>query len=56
MEQQQHFPRYSSFKYMETLLRSPTTVLRIGVLYRTPPFTQNGLTVSMFFDEFPALA
>ena len=40
---------------METLLRSPTTVLRIGVLYRPPPSTQNGLTVSLFFDEFPAL-
>ena len=53
--EQQHFPRYSSFEYMETLFRSPTTVLRIGILYRPPPSTQNGLTVSMFFDEFPAL-
>ena len=55
MEQQQHFPRYSFFEYMETLLRSPTTVLCIGVFYRPPPSTQNGLTVSMFFGEFPAL-
>ena len=55
MEQQQHVPRYSSFKYMETLLRSPTTVLRIDILYRPPPSTQNRLTVSMFFYEFPAL-
>ena len=55
MEQQQHFPRYSSFEYMETLRRSPTTVLCIGVLYGLPPSTHYGLTVSMFFDEFPAL-
>ena len=33
MEQQQHVPRYSSFKYMETLLRSPTTVLRIDMYF-----------------------
>ena len=30
-------------------------VLRSGVLYWPPPSTQNGLVVSMFFDEFPAL-
>ena len=52
MEQRQHFPRYSSFKYMETLLRSPTTVPRIGVLYRPPPSTQDGLSISIFSMNF----
>ena len=34
---------------------SPATVLRIGVLYRPPPSTENGLTATMFFNEFPIL-
>ncbi|KAK2549595.1 hypothetical protein P5673_029990, partial [Acropora cervicornis] len=40
---------------MEVLLRTPATVLRIGVLYRPPPSTENGLTATMFFNEFPIL-
>ena len=39
---------FLSFEYMEVLLRTPTTVLRIGVLYRPPPSTENGLTATMF--------
>ena len=39
---------FLSFEYMEVLLRTPTTVLRIGVLYRLPPSTENGLTATMF--------
>ena len=46
---------FLSFEYMEVLLRTPTTVLRIGVLYRPPPSTENGLTATMFFNEFPIL-
>ena len=40
---------------MEVLLRTPATVLRIGVLYRPPPCTENGRTATMFFKEFPIL-
>ena len=39
---------FLSFEYMEVLLRTPTTVLRIAVLYRLPPSTENGLTAIMF--------
>ena len=44
-----------SFEYVVVLLRTPATVLRIGVLYRPPPSTENGLTATMFFNEFPIL-
>ena len=37
------------------MLRTPATVLRIGALYRPPPSTENGLTATMFFNEFPIL-
>lgn len=40
---------------MEVLLRPPATALRIGVLNRPPPSTVNGLTATMFFNEFPIL-
>ena len=30
----QNVAQYSSFKYMETLIKSPSTFLRIGVVYR----------------------
>lgn len=46
---------FVSFEYMEVLLRPPATALRIGVLYRPPPSTVNGLTATMFFNEFPIL-
>ena len=46
---------FLSFEYMEVLLGSPTTVLRIGVLYRPLPSTENGLTATMFFNELPIL-
>lgn len=44
---------FVSFEYMEVLLRSPATALRMGVLYRPPPSTENGLTATVFFNEFP---
>lgn len=53
--EKQNVTQYSSFEYMETLIRSPSTVLRIGVVYRPPPSAENGLTVNMFFDEFADL-
>ena len=46
---------FLSFEYTDVLLRTPTTVLRIGVLYRPPPSTENGLTATMSFNEFPIL-
>ena len=46
---------FLSFEYTDVLLRTPTTVLRIGVLYRPPPSTGNGLTATMSFNEFPIL-
>ena len=53
--EKQNVAQYSSFEYMETLIRSPSTVLRIGIVYRPPPSAENGLTVNMFFDEFSDL-
>ena len=42
--EKQDVTSFLSFEYMEVLLRTPATVLRIGVLYRPPPSTENGLT------------
>ena len=53
--EKQDVTSFLSFEYMEVLLRTPATVLRIGVLYRPPPSTENGLTATMFFNEFPIL-
>ena len=53
--EKQHETSFVSFEYMEVLLRKPTTALRIGVLYRPPPSTENGFTATMFFNEFPIL-
>ena len=53
--EKQDVTSFLSFEYMEVLLRTPATILRIGVLYRPPPSTQNGLTATMFFNEFPIL-
>ena len=53
--EKQDVTSFESFEYMEVLLRTPATVLRIGVLYRPPPSTENGLTATMFFNEFPIL-
>ena len=39
--EKQDVTSFLSFEYLEILLRSPTTVLRIGVLYRPPPSTEN---------------
>ena len=47
--EKQDVTSFLSFEYMEVLLRTPATVLRIGVLYRPPPSTENGLTATMFF-------
>ena len=41
---------FLSFEYMEVLLRTPATVLRIGVLYRHPPSSENGLTATICFS------
>ena len=53
--EKQDVTSFLSFEYMEVLLRTPAAVLRIGVLYRPPPSTENGLTAIMFFNEFPIL-
>ena len=53
--EKQDVTSFLSFEYMEVLLRTPATVLRIGVLYRPPPCTENGRTATMFFKEFPIL-
>ena len=53
--EKQNVVQYSSFEFMEALIRSPSTVLRIGVVYRPPPSVENGLTVNMIFNEFADL-
>lgn len=54
--EKQDVTSFVSFEYIKVLLRSPTTVLRICVPYRPPPSTEDGLTATMFFNEFPKFA
>ena len=46
---------FKSFEYMECLLKSNGSWLRIVVVYRPPPSSQNKLTAGDFFEEFPIL-
>ena len=45
----------STFEYMETIITSGSTSIRLVVVYRPPPSRKNKYTTSMFLDEFPEL-
>jgi exonuclease III len=45
----------SSFESFEALFQIDSACLRLIVLYRPPPSSQNGLTKAMFFQEFTNL-
>lgn len=46
---------FTSFECVEYLLKSNSVWLRILVVYRPPPSTANGLTVTQFLSEFTVL-
>ena len=46
---------FKSFEYIECLLKSDGSWIRMIVLYRPPPSTRNKLTVNMFFEDFTVL-
>ena len=45
---------FKSFEHMEFLLHS-SILTRLLIVYRPPPSTSNGLSNTMFFQEFPSL-
>ena len=47
--------KFISFECIELLLTSVGKTLSIIVVYRPPPSTTNGLTPTVFFDEFSTL-
>lgn len=48
----QSYRKFISFEYIELLLTSESKTLRIVIVYRPPPSTNNGLTPTILFDEF----
>ena len=44
--------KFVSFEYIELLLTSADESLRIVIIYRPRPSTGNGLTSTIFLDEF----
>ena len=49
----QPLKKFLSFEYMDLLLSSTVGLkLRVIIVYRPPPSTLNGLTPSLFLDEF----
>ena len=48
-------PVFKSLEFMESLLNTTSSVLRIIVVYRPPGSSQNGSTTALFFDEFSTM-
>ena len=44
--------KFISFEYIELLLTSVGKTLKMVIVYRPPPSTTNGLSTTIFFDEF----
>ena len=43
---------FRSFEHIECRLKTPVSSMRIVVFYRPPPSAKNGLTTTVFFDEW----
>ena len=43
---------FRSFEHIECRLKTPMSSMRIVVVYRPPPSAKNGLTTTVFFDEW----
>ena len=50
--QKQDTDAFRSFEHIECRLKTPMSSMRIVVVYRPPPSAKNGLTTTVFFEEW----
>jgi len=53
--EKQESKSFKSFELMEVLLHTNSSTSRIVIIYRPPPSTSNGLSYTLFLDEFSSL-